>query len=91
MLLHYLVKGLLLSLRAKKVFKSVNTWRSYKQERDCLMYFARLTNTLLKDEESAPRTTKCRGSASPSIVLRFYRELTNSGVTIVLGGQRQKH
>ena len=28
-------------------------WQSYKQERGCLMHFARLANTLLKDEESA--------------------------------------
>ena len=33
-------------------FKSVNIWQSYKQERGCLMYFAHLANTLLKDEES---------------------------------------
>jgi len=26
---------------------------SYKQERDCLMHFARRANTLLEDEESA--------------------------------------
>jgi len=32
--------------------KSVNIWQSYKQERR-LMHFARLANTLLKDEESA--------------------------------------
>jgi len=31
----------------------VNIWQSYKQERGCLMHFARLANTLLKDEESA--------------------------------------
>ena len=31
----------------------MNIWQSYKQERGCLMYFARLANTLLKDEESA--------------------------------------
>jgi len=31
----------------------MNVWQSYKQERDCLMHFARLGNTLLKDEESA--------------------------------------
>ena len=36
----------------KVVFKSVNIWQSYKQERGCLMHFARLANTLLKDEES---------------------------------------
>ena len=34
-------------------FKSVNIWQSYKQERGYLMHFARLANTLLKDEESA--------------------------------------
>jgi len=33
-------------------FKSVNIWHSYKQERDCLVHFARLANTLLKDGES---------------------------------------
>jgi len=31
----------------------VNIWQSYKKERGCLMHFARLANTLLKDEESA--------------------------------------
>jgi len=34
-------------------FKSANIWQSYQQERDCLGHFARLANTLLKDEESA--------------------------------------
>jgi len=37
----------------KFFFKSVNIWQSYKQERACLMHFARLANTLLKDENSA--------------------------------------
>ena len=32
-------KGLLLSLRVKNVFKSVNIWQSYQQERDCLVHF----------------------------------------------------
>ena len=31
----------------------MNIWRSYKQERNCLVQFARLANTLLKDGESA--------------------------------------
>jgi len=31
----------------------VNIWQSYQQERGCLVHFARLANTLLKDEESA--------------------------------------
>jgi len=40
---------------SEKVFfiKSVSIWQSCKQERDCLMHFALLANTLLKDEESA--------------------------------------
>ena len=48
-----IMKGLLLSPRVKTFFKSVNIWQSYKQERGCLTHFARLANTLLKDEESA--------------------------------------
>jgi len=38
---------------SEKYLKSVIIWQSYKQERDCLTHFARLANTLLKDEESA--------------------------------------
>jgi len=34
-------------------FKSVNIWQSYKEERDCIVHFVRLANTLVKDEESA--------------------------------------
>jgi len=34
-------------------FKPMTIWQSHKQERGCLMHFARLANTLLKDEESA--------------------------------------
>jgi len=33
--------------------KSVHIWQCYKQERGCLMRFARLANTLLNNEESA--------------------------------------
>jgi len=35
-----------------KKIKSVNIWQSYKEERGFVMHFARLANTLLKDEES---------------------------------------
>ena len=35
-------KGLLLNLRVKFFFKSVNIWQSYRQERDCLVHFLRL-------------------------------------------------
>ena len=44
-------KSLLLSLWVKKFLKSVNVWQSYKQERDCLMLFVHLANTLLKAEK----------------------------------------
>jgi len=36
----------------EKMFKLVNIWQSYKQERDCLVHFVRLANALLKDGES---------------------------------------
>ena len=31
----------------------MNIWQSYKQERDCLVHFERLANTLLKDGKGA--------------------------------------
>jgi len=34
-------------------FKSVNIWQSHKQERGCLVHYALLANTPLKDGESA--------------------------------------
>jgi len=46
-------KGLLLIVWAKNFFLSVNIWQSCKQEHGCLMYFARLANTVPKDEVSA--------------------------------------
>jgi len=46
-------KALLLSVLVNKVLKSVNIWQSYKQEHGCLMHFARLATTLLKNQESA--------------------------------------
>ena len=41
-----------MSVRVKNYLKSVNIWQGYKQQRGCRMHFARLANTLLKDEES---------------------------------------
>ena len=38
---------------SEKILKSANIGQSYEQERGYLMHFARLANTLLKDEESA--------------------------------------
>jgi len=46
-------KGLLMSPWVEKRLKSVYIWQSYKPKRGCLMHFACLANTLLKDEESA--------------------------------------
>jgi len=43
-------KGLLLSV-CEFFFKLASIWQSYKQERGCLVHFAHLANTLLKDEE----------------------------------------
>jgi len=48
-------KGLLLSAWVKKHIKSVTILQSCNQERGCLMEFARLANTLLKDK--GPGTT----------------------------------
>jgi len=50
---HNSVKGLLLSVKVELFFESENICQSYKQDRGCLMHFARLANTLLKDEGSA--------------------------------------
>ena len=41
----------------KKFFKSVNIWQNYRQECGCLIHFARLANTLLKDEEKKVHET----------------------------------
>ena len=49
----------------------MNIWQSYKQERGCLMHFARLANTLLNDEESARdnRVLACKfAKYSPVVV-----------------------
>jgi len=46
-------KGLMLSMGMKNFLKSVNIWQSYEQERDCLVHFGNLANTLLQHEESA--------------------------------------
>jgi len=78
-------EGLLLSLWVKS-FKSLNIWQSYKQERCCLMHFAHLANTLLKDQLGielkrwvrelgiwwAKRNHALRGIADPSRNRNFF-------------------
>ena len=49
-------------------FKSANIWQSYKQERGCLMHFARLANTLLKDEVEKNNLTKITAVIQERIV-----------------------
>jgi len=70
-------KGLLLSVRVKKVLKSVNIWQSYKKECGCLMHFARLANTLLKDEESARdnHVFACNFAKCSPILIFFHSRL----------------
>jgi len=40
-----------MSVRENFFFKSANIWQSYKQERDCLVHFARLANTPLNTKK----------------------------------------
>jgi len=51
-------KGLLLNLR-QNFFKEVNTWQSYKQERGCLMHFAHLASTLLRQRKCTRQSRSC--------------------------------
>ena len=70
----------------KFVFKSVNTCQSYKQERDCLVHFARLTNTLLKDGESARDNLvlACNFAKYSPILIFFTHTLRNKSFLIWL-------
>ena len=67
-------------------FKSVNVWQSYKQERGFLMHFARLANTLLKDEESARdnHVFACNFAKYSPILFFFTRTLSNKPFLIWL-------
>ena len=57
-------------------FKSMNIWRSYEQERDCFVHFARLVNTLLKDGESARdnHILACNFTKYSPIFLKFHSQ-----------------
>jgi len=52
-------KGLLLSLRVKTVFKLVNIWQSYKQQRDCLVQFLRLLAVCLPGTQFMRQSRCC--------------------------------
>jgi len=66
-------------VRVKKIVKSVNIWQSYKEEHGCLMHFACLANTLLKDEESARdnHVIDCIFAKYSPISIFFTRRLSN--------------
>ena len=65
-------------------FKSVHIWQSYEQERGCLMHFARLANTQLKDEESARdnHVLACNIAEYSPILILFTRRLSNKPFVI---------
>ena len=68
-------EGLLLSLSVK----SVHIWRSFKQERGCLVHFVRLATTLLKGEESARdgHVLACNFAKHSPILFFFADRLSN--------------
>ena len=53
-------------LRKVYFFKSVNIWQSYKQERGCLMHFARLANTFVKEDEKSARDNRLHYPRRPA-------------------------
>jgi len=59
--------------------KSVNIWQSYKQERDCLVHFVRLANTLLEDWESARNNhvLDCNFAKYSPISKNFFHSFTH--------------
>jgi len=69
-----------------KKLKSVNIWQSCKQERDCVMHFVRLANTLLKDEESErdKHVLACNFTKYSPILIFFTHILSNKPFLIWL-------
>ena len=65
-------------------FKSVNIWQSYEQERGCLMHFAHVANTLLKDEENARDVLAGNFAKYSPISKRNSRTLSNKPFLIWL-------
>jgi len=64
----------------KKSLKLANIWQSYKQEHGCLMHFARLTNTLLKDDGSAETITFLLVTLPD--INRLKKSLTDSAINL---------
>jgi len=61
----------------------VNIWQSYKQERRCLVRFVSLSNTLLKDEESA-RDDHVLFVTLPNIHRFYFFSLSDSAINLCL-------
>jgi len=70
-------------------FKYVNIWQSYQQERGCLMHFARLANTSLKDEESARDNDVLACIFAKYLPIK--KLLTDSAINQSLFGHYQPH
>jgi len=71
-------KGLLLSVRMPNILR-FNFFPKLKQQRGCLMHYAHLANTLLKDEESGRDNhfLACNFAKYSPILLFFTHRLTN--------------
>jgi len=67
---------------SEKVFKSVNIWQSYKQERECFTHFVRLANTLLKDAESARNNHVLAGNFAKYLPILKMFSLTDSAINL---------
>jgi len=68
-------------------FLSVNIWKSYQQQRGCLMHFAFLTNKLQKKNEEIARDNHvfaCNFAKYSPILIFFTRRLSNKPFLIWL-------
>ena len=70
----------------KNVLKLVNIWQSYKQERGCLIHFARQAKTLLNDEGTARvnHVLACNFAKYSPILIFFTRRVSNKPFLIWL-------
>jgi len=63
----------------------MNIWQNCKQERGCLMHFARLANTLIKDEESAQdiHVLACNFAKYSSILNNFFTHTISNKPSLI--------
>jgi len=68
-------------MRNKRV-SVASIWQSYKQERGCLMHFAHLANTLLKDESARDNHFFACNFAKYSPILKLFFSLSDSAINL---------